>query len=106
MKVQAGIWDKLTRVVIFLLFIAGLLTVAVWYLPLIKHNQRLRQQILKLDGDIHKEEELAKNLKTSIDSLRSDPKAIERLARETLGYAKPGETIIRFETRSNPPDVR
>ena len=29
--------------------------------------------------------------------MRNDPRSVERLARETLGYAKPGETIIRFE---------
>jgi len=32
--------------------------------------------------------------------LRYDSKAQERLARERLGYAKPGETVIRFEARS------
>jgi cell division protein FtsB len=26
-----------------------------------------------------------------------DPKAVERLAREKLGFAKAGETVIRFE---------
>jgi cell division protein FtsB len=31
------------------------------------------------------------------DALQHDPKAVERLARERLGYAKPGETVIRFE---------
>jgi cell division protein FtsB len=36
-------------------------------------------------------------LKASIDALRNDPKAVERLAREQLGYAKPGETVVRFE---------
>jgi cell division protein FtsB len=29
--------------------------------------------------------------------LHYDPKAVERLARERLGYAKAGETVIRFE---------
>jgi cell division protein FtsB len=33
--------------------------------------------------------------------LRNDPKTIERLAREKLGYAKPDETIIRFEPATN-----
>ena len=38
-----------------------------------------------------------KQLRTAIDALRYDPKAVERLAREKFGYAKPGETVIRFE---------
>ena len=97
MKVDLGIWDKLTRMVIFLVFVAGILLVAIWYLPLIKQNERYRKEILRLDNLVQKEEETGKQLRTSIDALRFDPKAVERLARERLGYVKPGETVIRFE---------
>lgn len=97
MKVDLGIWSKLTRMVIFLLFIAGLLIVAIWYFPLIKQNERMRKQILRLDTQIQAEEENARQLKASIDALRSDARTVERLARERLGYAKAGETVIRFE---------
>jgi len=96
-KVDLGIWDKLTRLVIFLLFVAGLLAVAVWYLPLIKQNERMRKEILRLDAEIQKGEDTTKHLKASIEGLRHDPKAVERLAREKLCFGKPGETIIRFQ---------
>jgi len=99
MNVNLGIWDKLTRLVIFLLFLAGVLGLAVWYLPLIRQNEAMRKEILRLDAKIQKEEETARQLKSSIDSLQHNPKAVERLARETFGYAKPGETVIRFEVR-------
>ena len=46
---------------------------------------------------VQKEEETGKQLRTSIDALRHDPKAVERLARESFGYAKTGEIVIRFE---------
>jgi cell division protein FtsB len=97
MNVDLGIMGKLTRIVVFLLFIAGLLAVAVWYLPLIRHNENLRKELLARDEQIKKVEESNRQLKASIDSLRFDPKAVERLARERLGYAKAGETVIRFE---------
>lgn len=97
MNVDLGIWSKLTRVVIFLLLAAGLLGVALWYFPLIKQNERMRQEVLRLDTQIQKEEETGKQVKTALDSLRNDPMAVDRLAREKLGYAKPGETVIRFE---------
>jgi cell division protein FtsB len=100
MNVNLGIWDKLTRLVIFLLFVAGVLGLAVWYLPLIKENEAARKAILRLDAQVQKEEETARQLKSSIDSLHYNPKAVERLARETFGYAKPGETVIRFEARA------
>jgi len=94
-NVDLGIWDKLTRMVVFLLFVAGLLGVGVWYLPLIRANERMRRENLKLDVQIHKEEEEGKQLRAALEGFK-DPKALERLARERLGYGKPGETIIRF----------
>jgi len=107
MNVDLGIWDKLARMVIFLVFIAGILLVAIWYLPLIKQNERYRKEILRLDNLVQKEEENGKQLRTSIDALRFDPKAVERLARERLGYVKPGETVIRFEVpQTNTPPRR
>ena len=107
MNVDLGIWDKLTRVVIFLLLVAGLLLVAVWYLPLIRQNERMRKEVLRHDTQIQKEEEAGKQLKASIETLRTDPKAVERLAREKLGYAKAGETVIHFEeTGTNAPPRR
>jgi cell division protein FtsB len=97
MKVALGIWEALTRLVIFLLFVAGILLVAVWYLPVIKKNQRMRSEILRLDSLIQTQEVAGRQLRTSIDALRHDPKTVERLARESLGYAKPGEIVVHFE---------
>jgi cell division protein FtsB len=96
MKVDLGIWNKLTNVVIVLLLAAGVCLVGVWYLPLIHQNENMRGEMLKLDAEIQQDEETARHLRTSIDALRNDPKTVERLARERLGYAKPGETVIRF----------
>ncbi len=106
-KVNLGIWDKLTPVVIFLLFVAGILLVGVWYLPNIRQNERMRKRILELDNKIQKEEEAGRQLRAAIDALRYDQKALERLARERLGYAKPGEIVVRFEEpRTNSPARR
>lgn len=97
MNVNLGIWDKLTKLIVLLLLLASLLGIALWYFPLIRHNERLRKEILVLEAEIRKEEENQKRLKASIDAL-GDPRTVERLAREKLSYAKPGETIIRFES--------
>jgi cell division protein FtsB len=106
-NVNLGIWNKLTGVVIFLCFIAVVLLIGVWYLPLIQQNERMRRYIMGLDEQIQKQEETGKQLRTSIDSLRYDPKAVERLAREKFGYAKPGETVVRFgEPQTNYPVQR
>jgi cell division protein FtsB len=100
MNVDLGILGKLTRVVVFLLFVAGVLAVGVWYLPLIRHNEKMRKELLDREEQIRKVDDSNRQLKASIESLKYDPKAVERLARERLGYAKPGETVIRFEDHS------
>jgi len=97
MHVNLGIWDKLTRVVVFLLFIAGLVALFFWYLPLIQQNQRYRRDILTLDASIAQQERQARELKAQIDAVQNDPRTLERLAREKLGWAKPDETVIHFE---------
>ena len=96
-RVDLGIWDKLTKAVVFLLIIAALLAVAVWYLPLIKQNERMRAEILRLEGEVTKEKKIAMRRKVNIEALRNDPETVERYAREKLGLAKPDETVIRFE---------
>lgn len=98
MNVQDSIWDKLNRVVIGLLLVAGVAGLGVWYYPLIKQNERMRRHVMELDLQVQKEAETKKQLSAAIDAMGNDPKAVERLARETLGYAKQGETVIRFES--------
>lgn len=96
MNVADSIWNKLTRVVVFLLLLAGLVGIGVWYLPLIHENESKSKEIERLDGLVQKERETNKQFGAAIDALR-DPKAVERLIRNKLLYAKPGETVIRFE---------
>lgn len=97
MNVDLGIWGKLTRVVIGLVVIAVLGIIWQWYLPLIKQNERMRRNLLTLDNQVQKEEATKKQMSASMETLRYDTNAVERLAREKLRYAKPGETVIVFE---------
>jgi cell division protein FtsB len=96
-KVDLGIWSRLTQVVIALVAIAILLLIGMTYVPLIQQNERYRREINRLDVEIQKQADISKDLKGEIDALRNDPKTVERLAREKLGYAKPDETVVHFE---------
>jgi cell division protein DivIC len=97
MNVNLGIWSRLTSVVLVLVVIAVLLLIGTCYLPVIRENQRMETQIMKLEAQVQAEEEKSKNLQSQIDALQNDPKTVERLTREKLGYAKPNETVIYFE---------
>jgi cell division protein FtsB len=98
MNVNLGIWDKLSKLVIFLLFVAGIVAVVVWYIPLIQQNQRFRREILALDLRLTDQEKANRTLRASIDASQNDPKTIERLARERLVWARTNEMVVRFES--------
>lgn len=101
MNVDLGIWSKLTKVVVGLVVLAMLLLIGMCYLPLIQENTRMRAEILKLNQQLEAETNKLNQIQAQIDALRNDPKTVERLAREKLGYAKPDETVIRFESTTN-----
>jgi len=100
MNVNLGIWDKLAKLVLFLIVLASILAVLLWYAPVIKQNERMRKQKFELDQAIEKELETNKRLDLATRSMQ-DPRTIDRLARERLGYARPGETVIYFESPAN-----
>ena len=97
MNVDTGIWSKLTKIVVGLVVLAILLLIGMCYLPLINQNEQFQKENLMLQMELQKESEKSKELQMQINDLRNDPKTIERLAREKLGYARPDETVVRFE---------
>lgn len=98
MKVDLGIWSKLTQAVIALVAVAILLLIGMTYLPLIQQNENYRREIAQLDVEIQKQAEISRQLQTEIDNITNDPKTVERLAREKLRFARPDETIVHFES--------
>jgi len=102
-NVNLGIWSKLTKVAAALVIVAILLLIGMCYLPLIQQNQRMRSDIMRLQNEVQKEQARANELQAQINALQNDPNTVARLAREKLGYAKPGETVIHFEPATNAP---
>ena len=95
-QVDLGIWQRLSQFVIGLIVLASLLGLFLWYLPVFQKNARMRARILNIETQIKAEEAIQAKLQQSIHSLK-DPKTVERIARQKLGYAKPGETVIYFK---------
>ncbi len=107
MEPDVGIWDRLTKAVLFLLLVALVVLLMQLYVPLFKQNQRYRERNLELEAEIQKEQQLAASMEKEIIALQTDQEAIERRSREQLGYGKEGEAIFRFETpRTNRPAGR
>ena len=100
MKVDLGIWSKLSQAVLVLVALAVLVFIILAYQKPIQQNERMRREILRLDNELQKQDAISKQLRAEIDALRNDPATVTRLAREKLGYAKADETVIRFETNA------
>lgn len=83
-----------------LIFLAAILAVFVWYIPLFQQNERMRREIQSLQAQNRREDLAAHQLDERIKALRDDPKTLERMAREKLGYAKTGEMVIFFQQRA------
>ena len=63
--------------------------------------RRQQREMEQLQQQIQRLEEENKRLAEEIESLKSDPRAVERVAREQLKLARPGERVITIP--ENPP---
>ena len=59
--------------------------------------EQIREQIGKLNNE-------NQSLSGQVNSLKTDPKAIERIAREEMGLARPGEIIYKLPDSAKPGD--
>lgn len=64
-----------------------------------RRTQREIDEIREQIGKINTEN---KSLTDQVSSLKTDPKAIERIAREQMGLARPGELIYKLPDSSKP----
>jgi cell division protein FtsB len=67
--------------------------------------RRTQKEIEQIQDQIGKLNTENKALSGQVNSLKSDPKAIERIAREEMGLARPGELIYKLpEPAAKPVD--
>lgn len=64
--------------------------------------RRQRQEQERLQSEIERLKEENRRLAEEVEKLKTDPRAIERVAREQLKMARPGEKIITLPPE-NPP---
>ena len=56
----------------------------------------MKREIAVLERDLTALRAQTEKLSATVEQLRNDPHAIEKLAREELGMARQGETILKF----------
>ena len=74
--------------------------IANFFLPKIRQNREKQRKAAVLEEENRIKEDMVKQLREKQERFLSDPKYIERIAREELGKARTGETIFRFNSAS------
>lgn len=95
-------WKLINRICLILLIGLVVAIVVSLFLPLIERQKELRAREAELRLDIQKEAEKLRMLKWKQEKLKEDPRFVEKIAREEIGYAKPGEVIFRFVDEETP----
>lgn len=91
-----NIWTVIIRASKAALVILGLIVAWHLFYPKFKLYRDLQQRESQLREDVRLEEDMLQLLKTKQERLRNDPRFVEKIAREELGLAKPGETVFKF----------
>ncbi len=94
-----GDWIRslLTKILYLLIFVAALILLICWFLPLVREQQRQQHALQALKQQVE-QEKLTYNKQTKkLTLLQNDPAYIELLARDKLDLMKPGETIFRMD---------
>ncbi|MFI5121037.1 MAG: septum formation initiator family protein [Thermoanaerobaculia bacterium] len=69
--------------------------------------RRQRLTLAKMQAEVTKLDEDNRKLEAEVAALKSDPKAVEKTARETLNLVKPGEVVLLlpdgWQARVKPP---
>ena len=85
----------------FVMF-AGIVAVGValfLILPALRTRHNMQAEIERLDAEIIRQENLEKQQRQEIESLKTDPSYVERTARNKLNLARPNETVFRWGGR-------
>ena len=97
-----NVWKFTQRICLIAIFLLLMLIVWQFYKPLFVQQKELRAKEEWVQQDIQREAEKLRMLKLNQEKLQEDPRFIEKIAREDLGYAKPGETVFRFVDPEKP----
>jgi cell division protein FtsB len=91
----ASFWSRNARtILIFALFLVAIHDVFGSHgLLAMRRTQKQIEELRVEIGRLNKENSALNN---QVQSLRTDPKAVERIAREEMGLARPGEMIFKL----------
>lgn len=101
-----SVWVLIYRVSSALVIAVAVIWIGSLFYPQIKQVRDLSSRQKEIESEIQREEEILRHLRLKQERLRNDPRYVEKIAREELGLAKPGETVFKFVDDPSPLNAR
>ena len=83
--------------IIFLVLILFGWVARTYYLPKLREREQLQSKKEALQEEVAQKRAHHKSLQTQRERLQEDPRFVERIVREELGFAKTNETVYKFK---------
>lgn len=90
-------WNTLYKSALVILAVLSLVGVAIAYRKPLAERQNLLDRKNDIGEAVRQQQDKLDDLKQRQERLQTDPRFVEKLAREEFGYAKPGEVIFKVE---------
>jgi cell division protein FtsB len=106
MRRETKTWAGRLSAVAVVVFVLAYVPYHVYVRSGLKHTIALRHDLVALHA---RNQELAaenQRLAREAEALRTDPAAIERVARDELGWVRAGEVVVDLSSRAGTPDGR
>lgn len=97
---EASVWQRLNKVLLFLLFVGVWLVILSLFIPQQKKLRQSRAEIGGLQAKVDEQKMLLARQTREVTLLKTDPVYLETIARDRLDLMKPGETIFRLEPKT------
>ncbi|HMO49663.1 MAG TPA: septum formation initiator family protein [Kiritimatiellia bacterium] len=101
-----SVWVLIYRVSAALIIAVFLIWAGSLFWPRFQQAHDLSARQLELEEEIRRDEEVLRHLRLKQQRLLNDPRFVEKIAREELGLAKPGETVFKFVDETAPSNTR
>ena len=90
-------WNAIYKTALVILCILALAAVGVAYYKPLKERQNLTARKVETEQAVKLQQDKLDDLKQKQERLQTDPRFVEKIAREEFGYAKPGEVVFKFD---------
>ena len=90
------IWTLIQKLAWAVITVLAIILVLWAFVPKVKQYHDLQKVEAEKAEGVRVEQEAYDLLKQQQERLRTDPRFVERIAREEIGLAKPGELVFKF----------